>query len=233
MCVLVCISCSVPKREPSPYLTGKSVSSPRVDSLKTEKQKGKKSVFIDAGHGGSYLGTVSASNSLQEKTLNLEMAERVERILASWGHTVYMSRKKDVFISLHDRVKMAEKSHAHIFVSIHFNNAKNTKVQGAEVFYYHDKKNPVRMKCSAYLASCILKRLVNELPALSRGVKNGDLCVIRETTMPAVLVEPVFLSNPHDAHLLEKSAYKHKIARAIARGIQEYLEKEKIVLGAN
>jgi N-acetylmuramoyl-L-alanine amidase len=219
------VGCTVPNREHSPYLMNQPNTSRLAYKEPTSKRSSVKTVFLDPGHGGTNLGTVSAQG-LQEKMPNLEIAQRVERILTSLGYIVIMSRRTDVFIPLLDRVKIAEKSKAQVFVSIHFNYAKNTKVQGAEVFYYHAEKSPSRAKRSSYLASCILKRLVSDLPTPSRGVKHGDLCVIRETTMPAVLVEPIFLSNSHDAHLLEKSAFKHKIARAIARGIQEYFSKE-------
>jgi N-acetylmuramoyl-L-alanine amidase len=117
---------------------------------------------------------------------------------------------------------MADKQNADIFVSLHFNSAPNTAIHGSEVFYYHTSKATIKTKDSKRLATSILKRLCETLPAQSRGVKHGNLCVVRETKMPAVLVESAFLSSPYDLKRLSTLAFRQKIAWAIAKGIDDY-----------
>jgi N-acetylmuramoyl-L-alanine amidase len=120
---------------------------------------------------------------------------------------------------------MAKKTNADIFVSIHFNTAQNPVARGVEIFYYKDRKSFRRTSQSLELGNCIMKQLCKHLKSPSRGVRSGDFCVIRETCMPAVLVELGFLSNPIDVQRLQNSTYRQQISMAIANGIQEYFSK--------
>lgn len=237
--------CSAPRQERSPYLVAASSQQPQAlpsppprealppqDPPPTHERRGTRTIFIDPGHGGHDRGTASPNKRLLEKSLNLETCRRVERLLTAKGYRVFMSRRKDVFVPLHERVQMAAKRHANIFVSIHFNFTKNSVIQGAEIFYFSNAKQPVRTKLSRLLGTSILKRLTESLSTPSRGVKTGDLCVIRETSMPSVLVEPAFLSNPTDARLLLDPSYRSKIAQAIAGGIEDYFRNRKEVVSS-
>ncbi len=185
----------------------------------------KRIVFLDPGHGGTDKGTQSrCSIRMQEKTLTLEVSKLVQGYLKQMGHDSILTRTNDVFVPLRKRVELANKKNAFIFVSIHFNSAPNSAIRGAEVFYYKDTHNVARVLKSRKLADLILHRLKETLPTKSRGVKPGDFCVIRETNMPAVLVEAAFLSNAKEVKLLSNKVYKQKIARAIATGINQYLQ---------
>jgi N-acetylmuramoyl-L-alanine amidase len=166
---------------------------------------------------------------LKEKTLALELARRVERLLRKGGYQVVLSRKTDVFVSLHRRVQKAEACKATIFVSIHLNSDPAAKGQGAEVYYYRAKKQKdgFRVIESRQLAHQILGHLSKDLSMMCRGVKNGDFYVIRESTMPAVLVEAAFITNPKDALLLASVPCRQKMANAIAKGIIDYFRARK------
>lgn len=228
--LLLFISGCVAARPPvSPYLVGDAYSPPAPPPAKREavpsprfEKKETSTIFLDAGHGGEDKGTSTKSKRLLEKHLTLETAKRVERLLTAKGYRVFMTRRKDVFVPLLDRVKMASKRQANIFVSIHYNFTKNTVINGAEIFYFNDQKQLSRTKQSRVLASSILKKLTDNVSSASRGVKAGNFCVIRETSMPAVLVEAAFLSNPNEARLLLDVTYRNKIAQAIADGIDGY-----------
>ena len=246
ICLFFLYSCTSHRSIESPYLvaqrndplprvevaTHPAISSPpaTLSPSTTPPQrriaKSTHTIFIDAGHGGTDRGTACKNKQLPEKSLTLEMARRVERLLTTKGYRVFMSRRKDVFIPLPDRVKMADTRHAEVFVSIHFNFTKNAMIQGTEIFYFSDPKRVTRTKQSRQLGTSIIKKMIKAIPTPSRGVKSGDFCVIRETSMPAVLVEVAFLSNPSDVQRLMRSEHRNKIAQSIAEGIEEYFCKK-------
>lgn len=232
---LVSTGCTAP-RQPSSYLVGEPILQkkgqiaarvPEASSFQKPKRQGKATVFLDPGHGGHDPGaqTRTKTNRLREKTLTLEIVRRIERLLLTYGYDVSLSRSKDLFIPLRQRVEMAVNDHAAVFVSIHFNSASSKKGRGTEIYYFNDPKSP-RTANSKRLGMCIMHRLCVGLPTLSRGVKHGNFCVVRETTMPAVLVEAAFITNTKDARLLTSPPYKQQIALAVARGIDDYFQKK-------
>jgi len=174
------------------------------------------SVFVDAGHGGRDSG--SHVSGLSEKDLALDTALHVERDLRRMGYNVYMSRTDDRFVPLLTRVVASKKHGADIYVSIHCNSAKNCKARGFEVYYYGRSKYTAASKQLAVSIVGCLSRLA--LP--SRGVKSGNFCVIREPTIPSVLVETAFLTNTQDARLLRSAAFRRYMAKTIAQGIDDY-----------
>jgi len=194
-----------------------------VHSPQSAHKKQSPRLFLDAGHGGRDSG--AKVPALEEKTLSLEIAHYAEQFLRKMGYQISMSRTSDTFVPLLERVAKAQKWGAHAFISIHFNSAKVKTARGPEAFYYYNPKFPKRAEQSKELAFSILEHLSFALSTPSRGVKKGNFCVIRETTMPAVLVETAFLTNPQEARLLLPSNSKRQIAMAIARGIDEFFEK--------
>jgi len=180
-------------------------------------------LFLDAGHGGRDSG--AKVPALEEKMLSLEIARYAEGFLQKMGYQVAMSRTDDTFVPLLERVSKAQKWGANAFISIHFNSAKSKMARGPEAFYYYSPKFPKRAERSKQLASSIVEHLSSALSTPSRGAKRGNFCVIRETTMPAVLVETAFLTNPHEARLLLPTSSKRQIAMAIAKGVDEFLQK--------
>ncbi|HXF28665.1 MAG TPA: N-acetylmuramoyl-L-alanine amidase, partial [Chlamydiales bacterium] len=138
------------------------------------------------------------------------------------------TRKNDTFIELPERAEFATKQKCHLFVSIHYNSTpKPTKASGVEVYYYcKDKKNRRAIQ-SKKLALAILKRTAPTSKVASRGAKVGDFCVIRETKMPAVLVEGGFLSNFEEAKKLKNHRYINSLSLSIARGIDDFIRSMK------
>lgn len=170
-------------------------------------------VVIDAGHGGKDPGAPSV-NGRWEKEFNLAVARKVNAILEQEdGITPYMTRNTDVFVELADRAAFANNLNADIFVSIHANRY-TPSIRGAETYY----KRPD----SAELASTLHKHLVKGTGLPDRGVRTANFLVIRETTMPAVLLECGYLSNTHDAKALFTESVQNRIAQEIAAGIKAY-----------
>lgn len=182
-------------------------------------------ICLDAGHGGSNLGTRrKRAPFLCEKVLALDLVKTIQRSLK--GYRVILTRENDRFISLPDRVFFAQKKKAELFVSIHFNWAKNNACRGVEIFFY-DKKNDARSVLSKKAAEACLKAILARTNLPSRGVKSGNFHVIRETSMPAVLIEGGFFSNGEDVLFLKKKINRERLAEAIADGIREFCAKKR------
>ncbi|MCH9614900.1 MAG: N-acetylmuramoyl-L-alanine amidase LytC [Chlamydiia bacterium] len=180
-------------------------------------------IVLDAGHGGYDVG--SASHKTYEKDLCLSTTMLTKKYLTQKGYRVVLTRTRDVFIPLKKRAAIANKTRARLFVSLHFNAAKTDKAAGIEVFYYN-KGNKWRQNCSSKLAKRVLANLLWTTKAPSRGVKVGNFHVIRETSMPAILVEGGFITNTKERNKLKDARYRDKIARAVAAGIHSYFTKK-------
>ncbi|WP_338660963.1 N-acetylmuramoyl-L-alanine amidase [Paraclostridium sordellii] len=170
-------------------------------------------VYLDAGHGGNDSGAVGVRNVL-EKNIVLDVGKKVTDILRNRGIEVKMSRIYDTFKSLSYRTSDANNWGANAFVSIHCNSADRKDAKGLETFCYKFKYRK--------LADCVQNELINDkLYTINRGVKEGNLHVIRESNMPACLVELGFISNVEDTDLIE--AKKNEMSLAIADGICNFL----------
>jgi N-acetylmuramoyl-L-alanine amidase len=177
-------------------------------------------VVIDPGHGGLDPGAIGIGG-IRETDVVLEVSKIVKRLLSKKGVKVSLTRKNEVDLDLPPRVSFANKTEADIFVSIHANASigKRRDINGLETFYFRGWKGRL-------LAKKIQKQILRVSPGSpDRGVKQGRFFVIKNTSMPAVLVEIGFLTGRLDARRLEKTAHRKRIAYAIAKGILEYLSK--------
>ncbi len=185
-------------------------------------------IVIDAGHGGQDFGTHSLSKpKYQEKNLNLMTARFLRNFLEQMGYRIYMTRAKDVFLTLDERAEIANDKNPQLFVSVHYNSAPSKQAEGIEVYYYLSEEEKMRSKESRLLAQSILDKVLNSTQAKSRGVKHGNFAVIRKTTMPAVLVEGGFLTNEDEMQKIKDAKYLKQLAWGIAEGIKSYLDKDQ------
>ncbi|WP_193224464.1 N-acetylmuramoyl-L-alanine amidase [Bacillus sp. B1-b2] len=190
-------------------------------------------IFLDPGHGGKDPGAMA--NGFTEAGLNLAVAKKVERILTDRGYTVYMARTTDTFVELIDRPKQANAINPDLFVSIHHNSSTSKTASGIETYFYkYDPaypseinsgmhNNPERILKSTQLANLIQNKMISYTGAVNRGVDGETFKVLRETAVPAVLLELGFVSNSSELAKLVTSSYQDKLAKAIADGITEYL----------
>lgn len=187
-------------------------------------------IVLDPGHGGDDYGTHSLGTPrYQEKHLNLSTAQIVKNLLQQAGYEVIMTRNDDTFVSLDNRAMFANKLNPALFLSIHYNSAPSRDAEGIEVFYYRDRENPLRQKKSNILAQSVLNKVIKNTKAKSRGVKAGNLSVIRQTEMPAVLIEGGFMTCAKEMDKLKDAAYIKSIAVGISQGIQDYLAKQNLL----
>ena len=179
-------------------------------------------IVLDPGHGGRDPGAVDGIDPAEgeyihtrEADLALILAILLRPLLGS--NEVVLTREADVTLPLASRVALANQEQADLFVSLHFNAAKNTAARGIETLYHTSGKR---------LAELIQAQLVKELGGVDRGVKRRtDLYVLKHTNCPAVLVELGFLTNPESEVKLNSVSYLTMAARAIAQAVNLYIKE--------
>src|SRR5215471_15899189 len=181
-----------------------------AQAKRASADSGATTVVIDAGHGGYDRGGIPGQK-VAEKDMTLDVAQRLKNVLASNGYRVVMTRDSDVFVSLGGRVAIANSYPNAIFVCIHFNSAGRSGASGIETYFYSAESAP--------LAASIHSAVVGGAPSENRGVRRRGYFVLRRTTVPAVLVECGFLTNPTEAQYALTTAYRQTLASEIARGI--------------
>ena len=188
--------------------------SPQIYSNNTGRQL----VVVDAGHGGRDVG--ATRNGIYEKDIVLAMSMQLGRILQQMGYSVIYTRTEDIELDLEPRVAIAEKARASAFVSVHVNalDAKASQVNGVETYHAPGAS------LGKSLAEFVHEEILANTNANDRGVKSAQFHVILKTSMPAVLVETGFITNPSEATKLVDSAYQLRMADAIARGVDRFLK---------
>lgn len=170
--------------------------------------------MTDAGHGGKDSGAPGLHGCL-EKNIALEVSNKVNDYLKTQDIKNINTRTTDVFLTLNERSNKANNLGVNSFVSIHCNSSDDPKAHGLEIFCYKFKYRQ--------LADCILEEIKKEglyTQLREGGVKEDNLHVVRETNMPACLVELGFITNEKDYNLIMNN--KDKFAKAIAKGICKF-----------
>lgn len=171
-----------------------------------------RTVVIDAGHGGHDNG--GQWGRVYEKHLALDTAVRLENNLKKMGYQTVMTRRSDYFVSLPQRVNIANRYRNAIFVSIHFNYTWKQEVSGLETFYYNNEGQK--------LAWYVQNGLIRHTRTVNRNAKFARYYVIRNTKLPGILVEGGFVSNENERERMKTGWFRDAIARGIAEGIQRY-----------
>lgn len=175
----------------------------------------KKIIVLDPGHGGKDPG--ATISDLIEKTLNLDIAKRVQALLKEDNRfEVYMTRENDVFVELVDRAYFANNKKADLFVSIH-NNSMPKNFSGTMLLY-----NASKIPGNKVLAESFQEKVqkVGNLKGIGARSRE-DLVVLKHINMPGVLVECACMSNIKDRRELRKESYRQNMAKAIYDSIVE------------
>ncbi len=172
-------------------------------------------VILDPGHGGYDSGT-RAQKGMSEKMLALDVAQRLKPLLEKEGCQVIMTRDRDCFTSLGERVALANKSNNAIFISIHFNASPKRSARGVETYYYCHSSEP--------LAATLFQELCAQRRCPRRGVKREVFYVLSHNHCPATLLELGFVSNRQENAFLQTPQAREQIAQQIARGIMKLKE---------
>ena len=174
------------------------------------------SVTLDPGHGGIYSGAYY--EKIMEKDLTLPITLRVAELLEEKGCRVVLTRRVDQTVDLYDRCDIANAANTDIFVSIHANaSVTSSTFQGTFTYAY-----PGSVK-GARLAQIIQDATVASAGSVDRGILTANFVVLRETWMPAVLVETGFMTCHEELEHLRDETYQARIAQGVAQGIVRYL----------
>lgn len=172
-----------------------------------------KTIIIDPGHGGNDSGTIGTNGTL-EKDLTLNTALLLQRKLEATGATVILTREDDDYVSLSNRVKIAQRHKADAFISLHYDSAEHEAVEGITQYYFHPWQQG--------LAKSIEQSMVNDSILKNRGVRFGNYQVLRTNSQPSVLLELGYLSNPTEEAKVTSINYQHALASTIYNGIGSY-----------
>ena len=175
--------------------------------------QGFNTVVVDAGHGGYDPGGIlGLPTRPTEKAATLDVAQRLARLLRGRGLRVVMTRTKDEYITLGQRMAFTEGLRGQaVFVSIHFNAALRVGARGIETYYFR----PDSLGLAVRIHGAVTAATADE----NRFVHRRGFFVIRRSAIPAVLCEGGFLTNPDDRRLIDQRDYRQKLATAIADGL--------------
>jgi N-acetylmuramoyl-L-alanine amidase len=196
-------------------------------------------IVLDPGHGGKDPGNQAGGHN--EKTCTLALANELHDQLVHAGFNVLLTRTKDRFVELAARPDLANRQHADLFVSLHFNatetgkaevsgpetycitpvGASSSNAQGEGANHGACPANRVEDK-SLRLAYQVQKSLVRNLAAEDRSVRRARFAVLRDAAMPAILVESGYMTHPTEGRRILDAGYRKMIAAAIVTGILNY-----------
>ena len=175
-------------------------------------------VFIDAGHGGGDPGGIGPMG-LPESFVNLSIALKLRKLLEAKGIKTEIDRTSNVFVSLQQRAALANQSGANLFVGLYCNSQVVPYLYGTTTYYFHRNSYQFAKYLEHYVSSTLNLKY--------DGILRDDLYVLRFTTMPAVVIEYAYISNPYEEHLLASSTFRQMIADAIANAIYKYFIIDK------
>ena len=185
-----------------------------------------KVIYIDPGHGGADPGTVY--KDIYEKDINLEICLKLQKVLEKEGAIVYLTRYGDYDLSnnsyarkksdLNNRAKIINESKADIYISIHLNSISSSTWRGAQVFY--DDINEKNIE----IANLFQEQLKNDLKTTRKVKEISTMLMNRKITVPGILIEAGFLSNPNDRYLLRQDDYQYKLCESIKQGLIKYFK---------
>ncbi len=189
-----------------------------------EPNSGVTRILLDAGHGGSDSGAVLRDEKgnviYKESVLALDITKKLGVLLEKNGIEISYTRTTDTYPTLSQRADQANAEGVDYFVCIHLNSASAASAQGIETLIYGTGGEAEK------LAKSVQAQLIADTGATNRGIKERPgLYVLKNTDMPAILIETGFISNSTEANKLASDTYQQTVAEAIAKGICKYLGK--------
>ena len=171
-------------------------------------------IVLDPGHGPDDPGE-RASGAIVEDDICWDLATRIASHLADAGAKVHLTRERNQAPSASERAARANEVGGDLFISLHLNAHKEASAAGCSAFYFEGSRG------GEALAERIQERLV-QLGLNDCRTHARTYAVLKETRMPAVIVEPVFITNPDEAQMLADAEFVETLAQTIALGTLNY-----------
>ena len=194
----------------------------QYDMNDEKKERSKKyNIVVDAGHGGNDKGSLDSTETVYEKDVALQIAKKVaSRLGRESDVNVVMTRTEDKYVSLEERADIAKRANADALISIHLNAQKKFgDANGLETWYRGGATDG-----SKELAASVQQTTTSYVEIMSRGILRNNFEILRETTMPAVLVECGFITNVSDMKKLKDPNYQDMLAEGIMQGTLSFLD---------
>jgi len=214
----------------------KKIEEEKQFNLELEQKDGldkKYTILIDPGHGGKDPGNLGTpiiegdtKSKIYEKDLNLQVGKKVASILSRQNDVqVILTRTEDKFVSLEDRVIMANNQEQKIdaFISIHMNAESGGDTANGIETYYKAETTPEGK--SLQLANTVQKTIGSYVKMRDRGVRQEILQVLRDTDVTAILVECGFITNDKEEQKLLDEQYQNQLSEGIAQGVLTFLDE--------
>jgi N-acetylmuramoyl-L-alanine amidase len=200
-------------------------------------------ICLDPGHGGRDTGNRVGGLFFghNEKTYTLALALELRDQLKKLGFNVMLTRSSDSYVELPVRPAIANRQHADLFVSLHFNatQAGKNEVEGPETYCItpvgaassnaqgegrdHAAATANRYENQSLLLAYQMERsLVRNLGVADRGVRRARFAVLRDAAMPAILIEGGYMTHPNEGKKIFDAAYRRQMAAAMVKGILAY-----------
>ncbi len=212
----------------------KKLVEPVLRPHKTANKKAISTVVVDPGHGGHDAGAVSPY--AREKDCNLAVGLKLKKLLEAKGFNVVMTRSGDYFLTLRQRVEIANRTPNSIFVSIHHNSGRRAAA-GIETFTlapqgttspfaktrrFAELEGNEQDSENIALATAVHSRTIKASKAIDRGIQRARFSVLCTITRPAILFEGGFVSNPEEGRKISSDSYQNMLATSICEGIVAY-----------
>ena len=188
---------------------------------------GGKIIVLDPGHGGSDPGAIGPTG-LKEKDFNLSVARLAAEELTRRGARVYLTRSEDLYVDLYSRAVLANSVGADVFVSVHANawgNINEVDQMAGTSTWFASTADPAKAD-SKRLAGHLQKSLVAKLGRKDLGLFTANFAVLRNTVMPAALVEVAFISNREEEGLMYTDWFRQAAAAGIVEGLEGYFAQK-------
>lgn len=241
---------------------------PQSAAMRVPEPRGldpRKLIAIDPGHGGVDPGAIGVTGA-HEKDITLAVGRELAKALRATGrYRVILTRDTDVFVQLRERIHIAQKAGAHLFISLHADSIADRRVRGSSVYTLSEtasdkeaaalaaKENRADLIAGVDLtdqsqtvarilidlsqrmtmneSAVFAKGLTGELGKSIRLLRNthrfAGFAVLKAPSIPSVLIEMGYLSNPTDERQLRQSRHQRKIASAIVRAIDRYFARQQ------
>ena len=220
----------------------KKIIEPVIRPMKIKGATAVTTIVLDAGHGGHDNGAMGRGG--REKEATLDVVRRAGQMLRSRGYKVVFTRTDDVFIPLAQRVSMASRNSNALFVSVHFNDTSSNResASGLETYCLAPRGVPSMAERDDYggygysdlkfypghrkdeenmlLASAVHASMVSRCRLPDRGIKRARFHVLRNNTIPAILIEGGFIQRDGDS--IKDSNYRQAVAASIVEGIERF-----------